>query len=659
MRPILRNMSHSALGALLGGAALVAGVATVPSASAAEVNFTAEVDRRQIGKDESVSLVFNVTSDGRVRVGQLAYDAPDFEVVNEFNSNFVRSEYDGTTGQFLVRNTQKLTKVLRPLRAGTLQIRNIRLEAGGKNLSAPDISVYVASAGAATPPPKNYGGSGVGLRGAGKQATGRNFMIRSEVNKDRLYKGEQLVVSYYLYTKVRFGNLQVDKWPQLPDFLKEQIDTPVMSARLDHERVVLDGVPYDRMLLVRYAAYPLKEGKLRIDPIGTKFVYYPQGGMDDGEDPFMQFFRQMAPQSSSAQSETLTVEVMPLPSEGRPASFSGAVGDFSVTATADRTEVHANEAVNLKVLVQGKGNVAAIGEPKAKWPDTVELYDSKGSAKSNRGVGEKLFEMVLIPRAEGKVSLPGLEFSFFDPNQKKFVTRSTEPIELNVLAPLPGSQAAQPARGATATAQTPVSGGAPKTPATPDVARPETLRYLKNPGDSADYLSILGQPLWRWLYWLAGAAFLALAGWVIRDLLVLRGQGRRKAARSRRAGELESRWEALRTAARGAVGEMPWAEVSRAYDDLSDLILDELEAFHPAGARSLSREDLKRIYVEDNGVAPETWSKLEQVLEHAEAVRFAGGGGGAGEQAARRDLGQKTALAREAVEVLRKARKEA
>ncbi len=642
---------------ILGGAALVA---TLANAAASEVSFTAEVDRRQIGKDESVSLMFNVTSDGRVRVGQLAYDAPDFEVVNEFNSNFVRSEYDGTTGQFLVRNTQKLTKVLRPLRAGTLQIRNIRLEAGGRDLSAPDISVYVASAGAATPPPKNYGGSGVGLRGAGKQVSGRNFMIRAEVNKDRIFKGEQLIVSYYLYTKVRFGNLQVDKWPQLPDFLKEQIETPVMSSRLDHERVVLDGVPYDRMLLVRYAAYPLKEGKLRIDPIGTKFAYYPQGGMDDGEDPFMQFFRQMAPQTSSALSETLTVEVTPLPSEGRPPSFTGAVGDFSVTATADRTEVHANEAVNLKVLVQGKGNVAAIGEPKAKWPDTVELYDSKGSAKSNRGVGEKLFEMVLIPRAEGKVSLPGLEFSFFDPIQKKFVTRATEPIELNVLAPQPGSQPVQPVLGSTATALPTTTGaGTAKGTSATEAPKPETLRYLKSPDVSGTYLSILGQPLWRWLYWLAGAAFLALLGWVMRDLFVLRGQGRRQAVRSRRTGGLDVRWDAVKTAARRAPAELPWAEVSRTYDELSDLILDELEAYHPAGARSLAREDLKRIYVEDHGVAPEIWSRLEEVLEHAEAVRFAGGGGGVGEQNARQELGQKAAMAQEAVWSLRKARNQA
>ena len=101
--------------------------------------------------------------------------------------------------------------------------------------------------------------------------------------------------------------------------------------------------------------------------------------------------------------------------------------------------------MTLTAKVEGRGNLAAIGEPKAKWPDTVEIYDSKGTAKAGPGgVGQKVFEFLLIPRAPGKVTLPSLELSFFDPTKGAYVTRTTEPITINVGEPAPGSAPAAP-----------------------------------------------------------------------------------------------------------------------------------------------------------------------------------------------------------------------
>src|SRR5262249_26014080 len=144
--------------------------------------------------------------------------------------------------------------------------------------------------------------------------------------------------------------------------------------------------------------------------------YYPSVNSMDEEDPFLGFFRQMNPQQGQNSSDQLTIEVMPLPEQGKPNSFTGGVGDFNLTAAVDKYDVRANEAVTLTLKVEGRGNLAAIGEPKAKWPENVELYDSKGVAKSSSGgVGQKVFEFLLIPRAPGKVMLPALEMSFFDP----------------------------------------------------------------------------------------------------------------------------------------------------------------------------------------------------------------------------------------------------
>ena len=283
---------------------IVAALLALPTARAvrsrgrrARSSSPASVDRAEIAVDESVSLKLSVQSEGGgAHAGTPTFQAPGFDVVNEYTSTFMESYYDGTTGQFGMRNNQQLTKVLRPSRTGALRITGISVSAGGRNYTAPDITVQVQGAGAGTQPPRGYGGGGIGLRGAGKKLTAPGVRVRAEVSKAKVYKGEQIIVSYYLYRRVRVFNIQVDKFPVLSGFLREDLEMPVLGQRLDSERVVLDGVPYERSLLMRYAAYPLQEGKLPLDSSALKYAYYPNSNSTDDEDPFGGFFRQMQPQ---------------------------------------------------------------------------------------------------------------------------------------------------------------------------------------------------------------------------------------------------------------------------------------------------------------------------------------------------------------------------
>lgn len=591
----------------------------------------ATVDRQEIGEDESVTLEVTITSGtgGSVLSGTgLSFDAPDFDEINRFDSSSVQTTYDSAKG-FVTNVTQRLHRMLRPRKTGVLSIRNIRADVSGVSLSSPDLNVTVRAAGAGTPPPRGYGGGGVGLRGAAKRQPGVNVMLRAEISKDRLYKGEQAVVSYYLYRRVRMANIEVQKFPELKGFLREELEMPVMGTRLDSERVMLDGVPYDRSLLVRYAAYPLQEGKLRLDPVGIKYNYFPQNaGMDDGEDPFLGFFSQFAARTGQSRSEPLTVEVEPLPSEGRPSSFSGGVGNFRVDAAADKTEVRANEAVTLTVKVEGRGNLAAIGEPKAKWPETVELYDSKGQAKSVKGVGEKVFEIVLVPRAPGKIILPALEFSFFDPEKKRYVTQATEPIPVNVL---PGTGAPGP--------QNPRSSGEAQPAGAPPKPEKEELRELKAPGTMAS-----DRPVLSWISWGAVILGILLALWMgidtaTRALAKRRGSGAGRIRDPKGSPSLK-RFEALREQAKKAKHDAGFAasDLHRAYENLNGAVFDSLDEAFDVGARSLPRADLGRLLCQEQGLAEPLWERISKLLEFSETVRFASGTGAVSEQAARKDL---------------------
>ncbi|NDD92218.1 hypothetical protein EBZ37_09050, partial [bacterium] len=224
--------------------------------AATEPKFEVSVDRATVGKDESVALKFRVITDGVGSGEEPEFQAPDFDVVNQYSSVFVESYFEN--GKFGARNNRQYTKVLRPNREGDLTISGIQVKIGGKVLQHPPLKVRVGAGGQGTPPPPRYGGSGAGLRGAGKSAPGANlpFVIRSEVDHSQVYKGQQIVVSYYLYQRARAFNIQVDKYPVFDGFLREDLELPILGQRLtNRESVVLDGVSYERLLLARYAAY--------------------------------------------------------------------------------------------------------------------------------------------------------------------------------------------------------------------------------------------------------------------------------------------------------------------------------------------------------------------------------------------------------------------
>ncbi len=601
------------------------------AALASEVEFHVQADRQEITLDDSVSLKFSVRAEGSLgNVRELEYNAPDFDLVNEYSGTFIESYY--RNGSFGMKHNHDLTRVLRPKKQGALTVTGIRIRVGNQTLTAPDITIQVTAGGAGTPPPPGYGGGGSGLRGAGKPAKGHSILIRAEVDKQRAYKGEQLIVSYYLYRRVRASNIQVDKYPTLNGFLREDLEMPVLGARLDSEPTVLDGVSYERSLLVRYLAYPLKDGKLKLDPMAIRANYYAsQAPGTDDDDPFFNFFQQMAPRLATARSEPVTIEVMPLPDEGKPAGFKGTVGEFEFSASVDKAELRANEALTLTVKVEGKGNLSTVEEPSVDWPSGVERYEAKTSTRAGRGgIGSKTFEILLIPRVAGPLTLPALEFSYFDPAQARYVSKSTQPIQINVL---------EAAAGATASTN-PVNSGqvtAGASQSKAPVLRPIRPLDPNLSGASGEQ----GIPLWRWLYWLSTLGFLALVATVIWDRVRARPARKKK---SHAAGVDPKRWQRVRALAQRASeagdSRLPWTEVTQAYELLTGAVYDSIDAKLEVGARALSRMELRERLVGSGHLTEEAWKRIDELLEYAEMVRFASSAGAVVEEDARKKLVQ-------------------
>ncbi len=589
----------------------------------APVHFTAEVDRQQISQDESISLKLSVELEGTHQVDAApSYNAPDFELVNEYTNSQTYSYLDN--GTFGMRNTATYIRVLRPRRAGPLKLDRLEVRVDGRTLQAPSIVVQVSAGGAGTPPPRGYGGTGVGLRGAGKPApSGAGFFVRAELDKARATKGEQVIVSYYLYRRVRVFNVQVDKYPVLGGFIREDLEMPVLGQRLETEPVVLDGVPYERSLLTRYAAYPLKEGKLPIDSMTVKVNYYQanRGGLNGQDDPFANFFQQMTPLQGVSTSEFVSLEVLPLPEAGRPPSFTGGIGAFEVSTTVDKGQLKAGEALTLTVKVEGKGNFSAIEAPKLSLPAGVELYESRSKVRGGKaGLGEKSFEFVLIPRQAGKVVLSPVEMAFFDPKKGAYVPHSTPAIPLDVLTgegpALPLSQATRP----------------------PDAV---ALRPWKSAEDALGYRAGPWTERLQALVAFLGLAFAGVLGLRWAGVRWAPGLLGRRKTRSSTAAEQRT-WDRLEeqakaTATQGA-SRKGFGEVVAAYEQLCGAVYDVLDREFQLGARSLPRTELRSILLAKHGVSEPLWDRVAELLEFAERVRFAASAGAVTETEARGSL---------------------
>ncbi len=585
----------------------------------AEVHFSVEPNRAQMGLEETLSLKFSLEMNENLETGDPQYEAPDFDLLNEIPSQSYQSLWEN--GRATLKVIKEVTLILKPKKIGNLEIKGLRIKAGSQVYRAEGMKIKVEAQGAGAPPPRGYGGSGVGLRGSGKSNSVRAFFTRAEVNKQKLYKGEQLVVSYYLYRRVKVFNAEATKYPVLSGFLKEELETPLQGTRLDSQQVVVDGVTYLRSPLARYAAYPIKEGSLQVDPLAIRFQYMREGGHSsfgqDEEDPFAGFFNRMTPLVATSQSDPISIEVLNLPEEGKPDSFTGGVGDFSLAAAVDRYELHANEAITLTIKIEGHGNVASIEEPKAHYPDGVEVFDTKGKSKSSTaGVGEKIFEIVLIPRVSGKLTLPGVRVSFFDPSKKTYVTRVSSPIEIQVLAPLQGTvlSVIKPRQNSPILDEMPL-------------LKPLDFPYAESQKSRLE---------WELFAKLTAIALLVLMIFVGFDVAKGVAGSFNKENLEKRKLFKSKRWDKLEQKANRK--EATSKEVTQNYELLSGALYDVLDRVYSPGTRALPQIELKKILIEEKGVSENLWLQIAELLEYAEMVRFASSAGAVSEREAREKL---------------------
>jgi len=266
-----------------------------------------------------------------------------------------------------------------------------------------------------------------------------NLFIRAIVDKNTVYQGEQITVVYKLYTRLNISSPQISKLPSYQGFWAEELET---SNNISFTRETIDGKVFNVAVLKRAALFPTQNGDLSVTPFELKIPVQIQSRKRSNNifDDFFNdpFFGRAQTVEFNANSNTVRVKVLPLPYSDE-SSFKGAVGNFSMSAVLDKSEIKLNEPISLKVTISGTGNLKLIEQPEVIIPNGFETYDPKVSDEVNRSTvvsGKKDFEFLIIPRLSGKFEIPAFEFTYFNPQKKSYVTVKSETFKINVL---PGS----------------------------------------------------------------------------------------------------------------------------------------------------------------------------------------------------------------------------
>lgn len=265
---------------------------------------------------------------------------------------------------------------------------------------------------------------------------GKSLFARASVSKTNPYQGEQVIITYKIYTRVPIRQYAIDKLPGNRGFWAEDLS---VGQQVKKSEETVDGVPYAVYEIRRGAMFAQESGDLSIAPLDLNVEAIvqqqrrqPQSIWDLFDDSF---FNPAQAVEYPLSTQKLSLHVRPLPG-GAPAGFGGAVGRFEVKGGASLDRVKANEAVSYKITVSGSGNLMLQSAPQPRFPSVFEVYDPQitdNLQRSDNGVsGSRTFEWVLIPRSQGDYTIPAFDFVFFDPSTGQYVTRRVAEQHIHV-----------------------------------------------------------------------------------------------------------------------------------------------------------------------------------------------------------------------------------
>lgn len=377
---------------------------------------------------EDVSFALKVSKE---RLGINERLRADF-VMNRDGDNFVPPNFDGfrvlmgpsqSISSSWINGVRSFSKtysyVLEPLEKGKFTIGQASIVIGGNTYKTIPIEITITEAVDVPGGPSSL-----------DNVIDENMHLVAEISKTNPYLNEPISVVYKLY----FGNgLNVSNFrlldnPKYNNFWSQ--DIPI--SKYNRERGLYQNKPYYFYVLKRVVLYPQKSGALDIEPIALEVT------LDVPTDRRDWFGRVMtASVNKNVSAGKRTIQVKPLPEAGKPEDFSGAVGSFNFKVETSRQALNASESLQAMVTVSGKGNLKLFPLPKLSLPSSLEVYEPelKENVRTNlNGMQGSVSESyTIVPSFQGQYPIPGISFTYFDPETSRYERLNSEEITIQVL----------------------------------------------------------------------------------------------------------------------------------------------------------------------------------------------------------------------------------
>ena len=318
--------------------------------------------------------------------------------------------------------------------AGTYTIPAASIEAEGEKIFSNAITIKVL-------PPDQSAGNAKSSQGSSSQSasqvasgriTNNDLFITATASKTNVYEQEAFVLTYKIYT--RESNLQLNnaKLPDFKGFHSQEIEMTT-NARWTPEHY--KGRNYYTTVYRQFVLFPQQSGKLFIEPAQFQMTVNKPVQSADPFDAFFNGGNNVIEIKKPITTPKIAINVNPLPA-GKPTNFLGGVGEFNISSSINSKELKTNDAITIKLVISGTGNLKLISNPEIKFPDDFEVYDPKVDNQvrlTKEGLtGNKVIEYLAIPRHAGTYKIPGVSFSYFDIRSKSYKTLNTEDYVINV-----------------------------------------------------------------------------------------------------------------------------------------------------------------------------------------------------------------------------------
>ncbi|MDD4223354.1 MAG: BatD family protein [Candidatus Cloacimonetes bacterium] len=441
--------------------------------AAQNVKVTASLRNRSIGLSDQLQLDLKISSDKKLDLAApTAPKIPEFSYRNVVESSSTQSSW--INGVFSNTHTKTFTYIYLPQKTGVFSIQGFKLRLGGRDYGTPDLSVEVKDSAAAPPPAQQhnfdpwYDPFG-GVYPDRSRGQGESFLLCLPETQT-VWLGEPAIVSYYIYTDQQVDSFFTESEKDYPGYGKSGYEQP---QSLSYEDVQYQNRRFQRALIKRSVIYPQSTGRLQMPTLTGRIQF----------SGFYSFLNR------NAASSPAYINVRSLP-PGRPAGFTGAVGNFSVSHSYSSSKITLGEALTCTIQISGRGNFSQFTSPAFGEVENFQISEPGVEDKLRNPIeGERRIIYTLLPRATGEYQLPGVTFSWFDTVSGSYKLSRGQPFDLkvkqgNVLSYFSGL----------------LEGDSPK-----------TLNPLLNRPDYPNFRAHASQP-WFWLFLAACLLSLAVSG---------------------------------------------------------------------------------------------------------------------------------------------------